>query len=353
MDNSSRVVSGLICLVIAVVLFAFEDKLAIELSLQHQSSSFPSTTGRVDVSEVTITHGSKGSTHYHVHIVYGYGVGGQTFENARFRYGPFSTSHAEADAEVEAHPVGSDITVYYREDNPADSLLSPGVVGSDFLMFFFLIPATVFMLYQLGVICVSDRFRRNLPAGGVRINVRGSRASVRLPHYPPGFWAMSTFCGTGLAACFILLVTTRGYVSTQPEVFAAVAILAATAGVYCWRRARLSSGVDDLVIDEDARTVILPQNFGRRYRVNLDFGAIESVRLEPVRRRRKGGYYFTWAVLLATRNAPDKPEKLVDWPSKEKSMAFAGWLRERLHLPETPDQGADADNALSRSSSVG
>jgi hypothetical protein len=115
---------------------------------------------------------------------------------------------------------------------------------------------------------------------------------------------------------------------------------------------RLLAGADDLVIDDGLQTVVLPVTFGRKHRVTLNFNSIRAVNIESIRRRQRGGYYFTWAVVLANQNESDAAAKLLDWRSEKRAIAFAKWLRERLHLPEAVDEPADADNTASSSSSI-
>jgi len=148
------------------------------------------------------------------------------------------------------------------------------------------------------------------------------------------------------------MITTRRDPSCGPEAVAGAIVLAATAIVYFWRRTRLLSGADDLVIDEGAGTISLPQTFGRKRPVNVDFNAVQSVYLDEIPHRGKYGYYYSWAVTLALQNVAET-EKLTDWYDQEKALAFAGWLRERLHFPATSNSVVPSSSAFSLSESVG
>jgi hypothetical protein len=164
---------------------------------------------------------------------------------------------------------------------------------------------------------------------------------------------VGAFSVASLAALVTLAFITRRDLSTGPEAIAAMAVLAVTAVIWFWRRARLLSGVDDLVINEDARTIVLPQTFGRWHPKTLDFSAVRSVCLEAVRHRSRGGYYYTWAVTLELQDNADATERLSHWYSKVRADNFAQWLRERLHLPEPVVQIDAFSSAFSLSSSVG
>ena len=352
-NKPNRTLNLIIALVLTVIFLAFVEKTATDVFHQHEAVSFPTTAGKVYHSAVTVTHGSKGRTSYHINILYDYVVDGQTFHGSRFRYSLFSPSSAQAYAAVSAHPAGSEVTVHYRADNPSDSLLSPGVIGQDFLVFFIILPFGALPLYLLGRSNAPAWFRPgNLQDGGVEIISKGGQIRARLPRYPVAAWSAAVFCGTSLASFLIISIAVRRDPSCEPEEVAAALVLAATATVFWWRRTRLSSGVDDLVIDESARTISLPQTFGRSRAVSLDFNAVQSVYLEEVAHRGRYGPYYSWAVTLALQNAAS-PERLTDWYDEEKALAFAGWLRERLHFPETPNPVVSSSSAFSLSSSVG
>ncbi|HXC99313.1 MAG TPA: DUF3592 domain-containing protein [Verrucomicrobiae bacterium] len=346
--------SFIVVLFMAIIVFVFDEKIATDLFHQHEAVLFPATTGRVYHSAVNVTHGSKGGTSYHINILYDYQVDGQSFHGSTFRYGLFSPGSAQAYAAVHAHPVGSEVTVYYRADDPSDSLLSPGVVGRDFLIFFILMPASLLVLYLL---CTSNTpawFKPVKPlAGGVQIISQGGQIRVRLPRYPVPAWSLAVFSGASVVSFVTLSLLTTRNPSVQPEAMAGILILAATVVVFWWRRARLLSGVDDLVFDESARTVSLPQTFGRNRATLLEFNAVRSVYLETIVHRGKGGYYYSWAVTFALQGAAASPERLAIWYDEEKCLAFAGWLCERLHLPGLANQTVDSSSAFSLSSSVG
>jgi hypothetical protein len=192
MKKSSSVLFFILLLVVAAVFGWFGDELATQLFRQYESASFPSTTGHVYNSEVSVTKGTRGGTHYHVHIFYEYSVDDLTFHSWTYRFGPASLSAGQAEAVVAEHPAGSDIMVYYRPGNPADSLLSPGLIAGDFPIFFAVFSAAILMVFIAGS-RLADQLRENSPAGGTKIIPQGSRTIARLPRYSPASWAVWTF----------------------------------------------------------------------------------------------------------------------------------------------------------------
>jgi hypothetical protein len=354
MSKTGNFISFIVMFLGVIALVCFDEHAVRQIWHQHESASFPTTTGRVYHSAVSVTHSSKGGTHYYINILYDYEVDGQSFHGGTFRYGMFSPGSAQAYAAVRAHPVGSEIKVYYNPGDPADSLLSPGVVGHDFFVLFIIFPASAVLLLVLFKADGPGWFTWRSPvAGGVKIVSQGGQVRVTLPRYTVAAWTVSTFCIASGAALLTLAITTQRDPSTQPEGIGGIAVLAVTAGIFLWRRARQLSGVDDLVINDDARTIVLPQTFGRRHPKTLDFSAVRSVRLESIRHRSKNGYYYTWAVALELQDNAAESERLSHWSSQTRSDALAQWLRERLHLTAPVAQVEDFNNAFSLSSSVG
>jgi hypothetical protein len=354
MNKSVSYIYFFMALLGAIVVLCIDEKAATDIWHQHEAVSFPTTTGRVYHSAVTVTHSSKGGAHYYINIFYDYGVDGRSYQGSTYRYGFLSPDSTEAYAAVRAHPAGSEVKVYYRPGDPADSLLCPGVVGHDFFALFILVPAGALLVLTLFTVDAPGWFKvRNPVAGGMKVISQGGQIRVRLPRYPVANWTVGAFSVASLVAVATLAFATRRNPSTQPEAIACLAVLAVTVVVYLWRRARLLSGIDDLVINEDARTLVLPQTFGRKHPQTLEFSAVRSVCLEAIRHRSKGGYYYTWAVTLELHDGAAESERLAHWYSKNRVDNLAQWLRERLHLAEPVVQIDAFNSAFSLSSSVG
>lgn len=96
---------------------------------QLESQHFLTAIGTITHSELTVSHSSKGGASYSAKIEYTYSVGGQSFTGDKIRFGMHSSSYASASGIVNAHPVGSEVQVYYNPADTHESLLQPGVQG--------------------------------------------------------------------------------------------------------------------------------------------------------------------------------------------------------------------------------
>ncbi len=79
-------------------------------------------------------------------------------------------------------------------------------------------------------------------------------------------------------------------------------IIVVGASAYFWQFWRISSGRQDLVIDEGARLVELPLTYGRWRRVQVPFSEIKSVFVEEEKHRVKGGYSYKYVPTLLLRD---------------------------------------------------
>jgi len=134
----------------ALVLYADKHMFCGNLIRQFASREYYNVAGVVSYSQVKqITMRGKGGGSKVGDIVdigYHYKVNGQTYEGNRFRYnnelitghiaGTLSADSIWARNIVEHYTVGSIIQVFYDPINPAESLLSPGINGNDFLTIF-------------------------------------------------------------------------------------------------------------------------------------------------------------------------------------------------------------------------
>jgi Protein of unknown function (DUF3592) len=331
--SSDFTISGIFT--IGILLYA--GYCAVDTLHQYQSTSYLAVEGTVAHSEVIVSHGSRGSTHYHAKISYGYQVAGMPFGGDRYRFELDPEGSAWSQAMVDTHPAGSDITVYYDPRDSSRSLLSPGFTGSDLALYFVLAAGLAAFGYVSVESLVDARSNsKAIPAGGVQMIPAGLQTRIRLPKCRPAEWGVG-----GFAIASIMGGTALWLMTPPPDIQCAgmifLMVSAATVVIYCWRRLRFQSGVDDLIIDEGAHTLTLPQTFGRQKTVTWDIGRVKSVYVSFVPRKRylRGSRDTeTWSVMLLSRDALDQPEKIAVWQSSEKSEALAAWLREKLHLPE-------------------
>lgn len=95
-----------------------------------KAASWPSTIGTVVMSDLEARHGSKGHYVNYPVVVYQYRVGGASYESRKVSPG-MEWGGTGAGKVVERYPAGSQVTVYYNPDNPAEALLerkSPSIM---------------------------------------------------------------------------------------------------------------------------------------------------------------------------------------------------------------------------------
>jgi hypothetical protein len=314
-------------------------------SLQYQAQFFPKTEGRIVSAEIITHTGSKGRVYYHPAFVYSYTVTNyfQSFTGRRYRYDGIPSDHASVSRIVEAHPAGSEVTVYYNPRNPADVLLAPGVLPQDLSILFFFTPVVVmvwFMLLKAGRE-LEWAGKIEPAAGGVQILTDRMTTRVRLPRYQAMSLGLRTAGGLSVVAGVVFQF--NGIAAPMKDgLFALLIIVGGGAAVYFWQAQRLASGIQDLVIDEGARTVELPLTYKRRERRPLPFSEIKAVTLKQVAHRRRSGVSYTYAPTLQLREGSS--EQLTDL-SQSKAESFAGWLREKLGVSLSGASPDDAESA--------
>jgi len=318
----------------AGVLF-FDGLMAHGIFKQLESRHYLVAAGKVTHSEVKSHHGSKGGTTYEAVINYRFEVGGQMFTGARLRYSAGSSSDSTAARNlVDAHPEGAKVQVFYNTDNPEDSLLLPGISGVDFMPVLFLTPFNAIMLGFW--IWIGGWLRERLfrpVAGGMKIITDGIFTRVRLPQFSAVGWGLVTTGGLGFIFMFIVAFSTKMQPSVGLVLAVIVVIYLAGVGVYLWQRQKISSGIDDLILNEAARTLDLPQMFERKQRVTVGIADIESLTVEKIEHcSSKGAISYTYATTLRLRGTEPGEQKLADWSDKVKADDFAEWLRKQLGL---------------------
>lgn len=97
------------------------------LARQSWATTFPSVPGTVVRNERISRMTKSGTTTFDVRLVYAYTIAGLQYECDRERFVPGGFDLAWADA----HPVGSQLTVFYNPSDPADAGLEPGIRAGD------------------------------------------------------------------------------------------------------------------------------------------------------------------------------------------------------------------------------
>jgi hypothetical protein len=309
--------------------FYFDGRMGHDAYDQYESGSFPSVTGTVTRSRVEQHTGSKGRTYYVAMVNYTYNVSGQSYRGDRLRFG--TSPERNAYAIVNAHPSNSPVQVYYNPQNPNESLLYPGITGSDLMPALFITPFNMVMIgiWLAAYVWLRERLFKPV-AGGVKIIADGMTTRVRLPTLGAVVCGLGT---TGLFGFFSVLALLIG-TGSQPSVAAVLVTFAAVylagAGVWFWQQQKINSGIDDLVINEASRTLELPLTFGRKERVTLPFTDIETLWVDIVEHHgSKGGTSYTYAPTLILRNKSDN-QKLADWGDQLRANDFADWLSKKV-----------------------
>jgi hypothetical protein len=316
----------------SAIVLLFDGLMAHGIYKQLESQHYPSVTGTITHSEVTSHTGSKGGTSYTAVINYRFEIGGQTFEGNKLRFGMTTSSSESAHASVSAHPVGSAAQVFYNPENSQQSLLAPGINGSDLIFVIFLTPFNMVMI-GLWLWCAGwlrERFFRPL-AGGVKIITDGLTTRIRLPQLPAIFWGLGTTGLLGFISMFAVGIVTK----MSPAIPLALAVIAivyvAGGAVYFHQRQKINSGIDDLILNESSRTIELPLTFGRKQRVTVNVAEIKSLSVEKIiHRSNKGGVSYTYAPTLSLHGKEAAIQKLADWSDKLKADEFTEWLRKQL-----------------------
>jgi hypothetical protein len=308
---------------------------AFGLVQQLRALTFPHVTGHVTHSAVT-SHDSDEDTVFGVNIRYHYEVNGQSFEGRRYRYGAGSSSDSTwAFDAVRHYPEDAEATVYYNPRNPSESLLSPGLDGSSFMMLLimtpFCAPLAGFWIAGFGMLRakLSDS-----PNGGVKFFQNKQSLRVRLTPFPAYY---TLFAATGLLAFLELFPIAFFYGGFHPRIAIARAALIIAYGYglqaflqQCWRSHR---GRSDLVIDYARQTVELPATFGRKTKLQIDLSAIDRLTLKttPHEESEDGpGGTCRYVPTLYWQNGDSAKGKLAKFRSKSKAEQFVEWLHPQL-----------------------
>jgi hypothetical protein len=170
-------------------------------------------------------------------------------------------------------------------------------------------------------------------AGGVKIFSDGLNTHVRLPQLSVFYWGLLTTGGMAFVSIFIVGFSTGMQPSIPLAVASLVLVYLAGLATALWQWFKIRQGVDDLLINDTAGTLELPLTFGRKERLTIRFGAVESVFVEQiVHRSSKGGISYTYAPTLQLRGGEPSQHKLADWGDRRRADDLADWLRRQLRL---------------------
>jgi hypothetical protein len=296
---------------------------------QYLALKYSTTPGRIVRSEV----GRSAVRRRGVDIEYNYTVDGAKYTGHRFRYDDSNVTF-EWDATVVLHPRWSSQTVYYNPGDPADSLLDPGVDGSDLLLLLFALPMNVltWTLWSATMARLREKSRIR-PAGGVRILKQPGETSISLAEMSALAAGLHGMAAAAFIAAFPVMIAS-GF-EPAPRLMKATwaLVLAAGGAVFLWRAFRNGSGVYDLHLDQTSQNVVLPQTAGRRKPSTIARCEISGVSVQKRVSKSPSGMHFSYVPAL-NRNGLDaesQPIQLITlgW-SEEKAQAFSRWLSQEL-----------------------
>jgi hypothetical protein len=137
------------------------------------------------------------------------------------------------------------------------------------------------------------------------------------------------------AATFPVIVVNGLAPGTEPMELVLAVVAAAALAAFCWKGLRNATGKYDLVIDEKAGTVTLPQTCGRRQSITLSRAEMAGVFIRRRATRLTSGTYYGYLPVLkrADQGAGPRNETLSPWGwTEEKARGFSEWLGRRLGL---------------------
>jgi len=325
-------------IVFSIVTLAIDSSIILPAYWQVRALNFLTTAGvitssRLEEQESRDRDGAP--THIYSAVVkYQYFVAGKAYSGDRYRYGLFDFTSAHWI--VSEHPAGKKVGVYYNPSNPADSLLRPGLEGSDLFGAMFVAP---FNLVPLGILVLIGRRTWSRCFGyrgaGTKVRDDGFIVRVRLPPVPPSFYAA---VAAGMLAFFGLFPLLFFYGGPPPiSVMYHVwpVILVSVPVVYVLAAWIQSRGAYDLAIDAIAGTVSLPCTRGRKRKVLLPLHEITAVEVRAVELPGSHGGFLSGYVptlVLTDADGTSRAKALVQWNDPRRAEALAAWLRQRLRI---------------------
>jgi len=104
------------------------------LYLAHASRDWPSVSGHVISSELNRNRTTDGTT-YSAEVLYEYEVGDTIYSSNHIGYGDLSSGNPSSSRRiVNKYPSGGGVNVFYRPNNPEESVIEVGIHGKSFLL---------------------------------------------------------------------------------------------------------------------------------------------------------------------------------------------------------------------------
>jgi hypothetical protein len=272
-------------------------------------------------------------TSYSVDIKYRYQVGGHDYTGTRVRYLPV-WDRASSARFVEAHPPGSQITVFHAPADPADAVLLKGSDGAEVFLSLLMMPFNTFMLamwcgaliyFWFGGLALSQW------SLGIRFIDRDGDVRVRLPRAPAVIVTLVTLAFGPIPVGIVVALCAGPSPPAVMIVCAWAVVLGGAAAVYLASARWAALGKCDLVIDRVRNTVTLPQTFGRKKAIVVPLADVLAV--EVVQGKDKeGDATFTPTLRWRDAGGEERAGQLADGNDREFSEYLTDWVRTKAGL---------------------
>ncbi|MBL8549670.1 MAG: DUF3592 domain-containing protein [Hyphomonadaceae bacterium] len=319
-------VRPLVAILWIVLILTADFWIGFNVTKQWRAAAFP--TVEAVVTSSSLEYGTSRRRTSGPVIRYAYVVDGTRHEGDTFQYGNYTSSDWQwARAMVRAHPVGATTRVHYDPRNPSDSVIDPGLHGSDLFLALFLTPFNAIGLGLLFAPMARERMRASEGAG-VRWRDDGEKIRVRMPrHFSPLAAGIAVFAFAAFALS-ILVGFSFGLhpsMSVMVGVWAVVLAAGASAATYCWLREM--RGDVDLVIDKVGGAVSLPATFDRKARVAMARADVRGVEVKAYEQPGSPGT-IVHGVRIVQRSGAW--EVVAEREDAESAESLARWLRGKL-----------------------
>lgn len=332
----------------STITLIFDGWLGYSLINQLRARSFARVTGYITHSEITTHHSDDGVTHG-VDIRYHYEVNGQSFEGNRFRYGEGSSSDSGwARRAAGIYQVGAEVPVYYNKSNPSESVLSPGVDGSNLMMVLFMTPfnSVMFIFWLGGMGMLRAKFSQS-PNGGFKYSEEGQILRVRLPRFPASIIFLVTTGFVGFASIFPVAIRGGGFHPSIPTVSTGLIIVFSSGLLMFLRQYWVNHSESSyLVIDNARQMVELPRTFGRKTKLQIPLSDIVDLQVDIAINPGEDGSTFPYNPTLSWKNSEFGQGKLAELYTHSSAWQFVDWLSPRLRIGGTAPKSTPWKSAM-------
>lgn len=299
-----------------------------------RARAFPTTIATITRSEITYRSGRGGSTG--IDIRYTFEHGGRRYVGDNYRYGGnmSSSDRAWADEAIVRFPNGSKVPVHFNPDEPTDSVLLPGVDGTQLVLLLFLMPFNMMMvaMWWAGLQWLFG-WGQVEPNRATWWEEHGGFLRVRVPHVFPVAGGLAALSVLSFLSTFVVLFGAGGFhpsVTLVSIVWSLVFAGAIAAGLWLWHSQR--QGNADIVVDRTARTIEFPALYGRSRRQTFPLSDFDGIGIaDELRERRKRTDAVAVVRLLRKGGGHEPVQECYD---DRVAGALAQFLRDKLDLPE-------------------